>query len=47
MGKGQHKDSVNIFKNYFLKFVSKFMELENIILGEGSQTQKNNLVCTH
>jgi hypothetical protein len=36
-----------IKNNNFMKFAGKWMELENIILSEVTQLQKNNTVCTH
>ena len=36
-----------IKNNEFMKFAIKWMELENIILSEVIQSQKNNMVYTH
>ena len=33
--------------NAILKFAGKWMDLENIILSEVTQTQKDNYICTH
>jgi hypothetical protein len=33
-------------KNQILLFASKWMELENIILSEGSQAQKAKILCS-
>jgi hypothetical protein len=30
-----------------MKFVGKWMELENIILSEVTQTQRTHMTCTH
>jgi hypothetical protein len=34
-------------KQDIMKFLSKWIELENIILSEVTQTQKTCMVCTH
>ena len=36
-----------IKKNEFIKFLSKWMDLEGIILSEVPQSQKNSHICTH
>jgi hypothetical protein len=36
-----------IKNNDFMKFLGKWMELENIILSEVTQLQKTHMVCTH
>jgi len=36
-----------IKNNDYLKFLGKWMELENIILSEVTQSQKSTHVCTH
>ena len=36
-----------IKNNNFMKFVGKWMELENIILSEVTQTQRTHMTCTH
>ena len=36
-----------IRNNEFMKFVDKWMELENIILSEVTQYQRSVIVCTH
>ena len=36
-----------IRNNEFMKFLGKWMDLENIILSEVTQTQKMNHLCTH
>ena len=33
--------------NYLLKFEGKWMDLENIILNEVTQTQKTIIICNH
>ena len=33
--------------NEILKFAGNWMDLENIILSEMAQTQKDNIMCTH
>ena len=33
--------------NEFMKFLDKWMNLEDIILSEVTQSQKNTLICTH
>jgi hypothetical protein len=33
-------------KNEILSFTSKWMELENIILSEGSQAQRPKIICS-
>jgi hypothetical protein len=34
-------------KNDFMQFGGKWMELENIILSEVTQTHRTHVVCTH
>ena len=36
-----------IKNNEFMKFLGKWMELESVILSEGTQSQKKAHVCTH
>ena len=31
----------------FMKFLGKWMDLDDIILSEVTHSQKNNLICTH
>ena len=33
--------------NNMLKFTGKWLDLENTILSEVTQTQKDNIICTH
>ena len=33
--------------NEFMKFLGKWMDLDDIILSEVTHSQKNNLICTH
>jgi len=36
-----------IKNNDFMKFIGKWIELENIILSEVTQSQKTHMLCTH
>ena len=36
-----------IKKNEFMKFLDKWMYLEDIILSEVTQSQKTHMICTH
>jgi hypothetical protein len=36
-----------IKNNEFMKFLGKWMDLEDIILSEVTQSQKNTQICTH
>jgi hypothetical protein len=36
-----------IKNNEFVKFLDEWMELENIILSEVTQSQKTHMICTH
>ena len=44
-----HNEELCIDKknNGFVKFAGKWMELENIILSEVTQTHKKYMVCSH
>ena len=47
LGSNLLKMEVNKKDNDILKFVGKWMDLENNIVSEVTQTQKTNIICAH